>query len=177
MTEAPGGPKQIGMHVEYKDMPALRVAAVRHQGPYHQIAEAFGRLGEVAAAAGLQDAPRTMLAVYHDDPAVTPAGELRSEAAIVLGDTAAPPGLVDLTLPAGRYAVTTHVGPYGLLSEAWAQLRQQVTGAGQRPSENAISYEIYRNTPETVPDSKLLTELYLPVAETTEATSGKHAPG
>jgi len=165
------------MQVEYKDMPALRVAAVRHRGPYHQIAEAFGRLGEVAAAAGLQDAPSTTLAVYHDDPSVTPVAELRSEAALVLGDASAPPGLVELTLPAGRYAVASHVGPYRFLSEAWAQLRQQVIAAGQSPSQTTPSYEIYRNTPETVPDAKLLTELYLPVAETTFATSGKDAQG
>jgi len=155
-------------------MPALRVAAVNHRGPYHQITEAFGRLGQVAAAAGLQDAPgATMLAVYHDDPALVPVADLRSEAALVLGGgTAVPPGLVELTLPAGRYAVTTHVGPYQFLGEAWAQLRQQVREAGQQPADQA-SYEIYRNTPETVPEAQLLTELYLPVAQTTSATSGK----
>lgn len=164
------------MQVDYRDMPALRVAAVRHRGPYHQIAEAFGRLGQVAAAAGLQDAPGTMLAVYHDDPAVTPVAELRSEAGLVLGEgTEVPPGLVELTLPAGRYAVMTHAGPYQFLGEAWAQLRQQVTAAGQRLSPDVPSYEIYRNTPETVPEAKLLTELYLPVAQTTSATSGKAA--
>jgi len=166
------------MQVEYKDMPALRVAAVRHRGPYHQIAEAFGRLGEVAATAGLQDAPGTMLAVYHDDPAVTPVAELHSEAALVLGEgTTLPPGLVELTLPAGRYAVATHVGSYQFLGEAWARLRQQVTAAGQRPLPGAPSYEIYRNTPETVAEAKLLTELYLPVAETAFATSGGNARG
>lgn len=163
------------MQLEYKDMPALRVAAVRHRGPYHQIAEAFGRLGQVAAGAGLQDAPGTMLAAYHDDPAVTPVAELRSDAGLVLGEgTAVPPGLVELTLPAGRYAVTTHVGPYQFLGEAWAQLRQQVAGAGQRAAPGA-SYEIYRNTPETVPESKLLTELYLAVADSAGVTSGQKA--
>jgi len=166
------------MQVDYRDMPPLRVAAIQHRGPYHQIAEAFGRLGQVAAAAGLQDAPGIMLAVYHDDPAVTPTAELRSAAALALGaGTAVPPGLVELTLPGGRYAVTTHVGPYQLLGQAWAQLRRQVTEAGQRPSPGAASYEIYRNTPETAPAAQLQTELYLPVAQTTSATSGKEARG
>jgi len=162
------------MQVDYRDMPALRVAGVRHHGPYHQIAEAFARLGQVAAEAGLQDAPGTMLAVYHDDPAVVPVAELRSEAGLVVGDgTAVPPGLVELTLPAGRYAVTTHVGPYQFLGEAWAQLRQQVREAGQRPVQDQAGYEIYRNTPETAPEAQLVTELYLPVAQTTSATSGQ----
>jgi effector-binding domain-containing protein len=67
------------------------------------------------------------------------------------------------------------VGPYQFLGEAWAQLRQQVTAADQRLSQDMASYEIYRNTPETVAEAKLLTELYLPVAQTTSATSGKAA--
>ena len=164
------------MHVEYKDMPGWRVAAARHQGPYHQIAEAFARLGQVAAAAGLQDAPGIMLAVYHDDPAVTPVTELRSDAALALAEhTAVPPGLTELHLPAGRYAVTTHVGPYQSLGEAWAALRQDVTASGVQPSPNAASYEIYRNTPETVPAAKLSTELYLPVAPGTNPR-GQGAP-
>ena len=153
------------MQVEYRDMPAWRVAAARHQGPYHQIAEAFARMGQVAAAAGLQDAPGTMLAIYHDDPAVTPVAELRSDAALALAEgTAVPPGLSELHLPAGRYAVTTHVGPYQGLGEVWAALRQQVAATGGHPSQNAASYEIYRTTPETAPAAKLSTELYLPVA-------------
>jgi len=76
-------------------------------------------------------------------------------------------------LPAGRYAVTTHVGPYQFLGEAWAQLRQQVREAGQRPVQDQAGYEIYRNTPETAPEAQLVTELYLPVAQTTSATSGQ----
>jgi len=36
------------MNVEITTRPELRVAAVRHVGPYNQISEAFGRLGDVA---------------------------------------------------------------------------------------------------------------------------------
>jgi AraC family transcriptional regulator len=164
------------MRVEYKDMPALRVAAVRHQGPYHQISEAFARLGQVAATAGLQDAPGTMVAVYHDDPADTPVAELHSEAGLVLrDDTALPPGLIELRLPAGRYAVTTYVGPYQFLGEAWANLREEVAASGTRSPQKAAAYEIYRNTPETSPAAKLITELYLPVPATTSPTPGQNA--
>ena len=39
------------MNVEIKHMPALRVATVRHVGPYSRISEAFGRLGDIAGRA------------------------------------------------------------------------------------------------------------------------------
>ncbi len=164
------------MQVEYKDMPALRVAAVRHQGPYHQISEAFARLGQVAASGGLQDAAGAMLAIYYDDPTATPVAELRSEAGLVVSaGTAIPPGLVEVEVPAGRYAVTTYQGPYEFLGEVWAKLREQVATKEGQPPRRGPSYEIYRNTPETAPPGKLLTELHLPVANSASAISGNRA--
>lgn len=59
---------EIPMNVTLEDLPALRVAAVRHVGPYNRIAEAFARLGEVAGPAGLVVDGAMMLALYHDDP-------------------------------------------------------------------------------------------------------------
>src|SRR5690606_19808756 len=41
------------MHVEITHQPRLRVATVRHVGPYNRISEAFGRLGALAGPAGL----------------------------------------------------------------------------------------------------------------------------
>lgn len=39
--------------IEIKEMPELHVAAVHHVGPHNQIPDAFGRLGSIAARAGL----------------------------------------------------------------------------------------------------------------------------
>ncbi len=38
-----------------KQMPALRVGAVSHVGPYQQIGEAFARLGQIAGRPGSSD--------------------------------------------------------------------------------------------------------------------------
>ena len=43
----------LTMDVDIKDMPKLRVATVRHVGPYNQIPKAFEHLGAVAGPAGL----------------------------------------------------------------------------------------------------------------------------
>lgn len=62
------------MNVEIVELAERSVATVAYVGPYNQITEAFGRLGAIATAAGLFDQPEPpeMIAVYHDDPEVTP---------------------------------------------------------------------------------------------------------
>lgn len=72
--------------VEIEARPELRVAAVRHVGPYAQVAAAFQKLGELAGRAGLfaeamrtREAPK-MVGLYHDDPESVPATELRADA-------------------------------------------------------------------------------------------------
>ena len=50
------------MDVQIKELPALRVAAVRHIGPYEEITEAFERLGEIAGPAGMTQSSLRMYA-------------------------------------------------------------------------------------------------------------------
>jgi len=156
------------MNVEVKEMQELRVATMPHVGPYHRISEAFARLGEIAAASGMLNAPPTMLAIYHDDPETTPASELRSEAAFVISPhTKVPQGLGEQRLPAGRYACTHHVGPYEELGDVWARfMGEWLPRSGER-MRDGVSFEIYRNTPAEVPKERLQTELYLPLAYVT----------
>ena len=84
------------MDVEIKDMPELRVATVRHVGPYNQIPKAFERLGAVAGPAGLLPHSSAMIAIYHDDPESTPQDQLRSDAALAVPEgVTLPDGLVE----------------------------------------------------------------------------------
>jgi len=158
-------PGATTMNVEVKPMPNQRVAAVRHVGPYHRISDAFGRLGELAGQAGLLVNRPTMLALYYDDPEVTPEAELRSDAALVVPEgVKLPEGLDEHRLPAGRYACFLHVGPYEQLGDAWSRfMGQWLPHSGERMAEGT-SFEIYLNTPAEVPQAELRTELYIPLA-------------
>jgi AraC family transcriptional regulator len=152
------------MEVEIKDMQELRVATLPHVGPYNRISEAFARLGDIAASQGLLGAASAMLAIYHDDPETTPASELRSDAALVVEpNVELPPALGEQRLPAGRYACTTHVGPYEQLGDTWARFMGEWLPRSRYRMRDGVSYEIYRNTPADVPKEQLHTELYIPL--------------
>jgi AraC family transcriptional regulator len=151
------------MNVTIETRPALRVATVRHVGPYQRISEAFARLGELAGAARLLPPPRpAMIAIYHDDPDSTPPEQLRSDAGLIVPEDAAlPPGLVEHRLPAGRWARTTHEGPYDLLGDTWSRfMGDWLPKSGHRVGPGS-SYELYLNTPENAAPGELRTELYL----------------
>ncbi len=153
------------MDVEIKEMPELRVAAVRHVGPYDRIPDAFTRLGMIAGRAGLFAGPPTMLAIYYDDPESTPAEQLRSDAGLVVPEDASLPAeLTEQRLGAGRYACTVHVGPYERLGETWARfMGEWLPASGYRLGEG-VSYEIYVGNPMTAPNEEPRTELYIPIA-------------
>ena len=66
-------------------MSELRLATVRHIGPYTQIPLAFECLGQLlgAAAPSLRNVAPTMIAIYHDDPEVMLRHRLAVCAAVV----------------------------------------------------------------------------------------------
>lgn len=154
------------MDVEIKQMPELRVATLRHVGPYNRISQAFERLHQIAGKQQLFGPDSAMLAIFHDDPETTPPSELRSDAGLVVAANAVIPGeLAEQRLPAGRYARTVHRGSYEQLGDSWSRfMGEWLRSSGQRMTENGLAYELYRNTPADVPKDSLITELYLPLA-------------
>lgn len=152
------------MKVEIVDQPAMRIATIRHLGPYNQIPAAFGRLCEIAGPAGLFQEGAYVLAVYHDDPETTPPAELQSDAAIVLvGDTPCPDGLIEQSIPGGRYARYSHLGPYEQLGDVWARfMGEWLPNSGYRMGEGT-TYEIYMNDPSRVAAEEIQTDLFIPI--------------
>lgn len=151
------------MHVEISETAPVRVAATAHVGPYDTIGEAFGRVGELAGKAGLFAHPDArMIAIYHDDPESTPVDQLRSSAAVIVPDgLAIPDGLHELVLPGGRYARTTHVGPYSGLGQAWAELMGQWLPQSGHTVRDGDCYERYLNSAMDTPADQLRTELFV----------------
>ncbi|MGE3275071.1 MAG: GyrI-like domain-containing protein [Vicinamibacterales bacterium] len=153
------------MNPTLTEQPQLRVASLRHRGPYQQIGETFARLAAIVEAAGASDASPELVAVYHDDPATVPAANLRSDAGILVpAGTALPEGLSEVILAAGPYVQIRHSGPYDTLPKTWARIREFFAGAEGPKRGDGPGYEIYRNTPATAAPADLITDIYVPTA-------------
>lgn len=152
------------MDVVIKKMPALRAAGLRHLGAYEEIGEAFGRLHALVGSGDAVGGNAKLVAIYHDDPELTPQPELRSDAALLLPPEAPRiEGLREQQLLPGRYAHTTHCGSYRGLPQAWAELVGQWLPLSGERLGSGPSYEIYLNTPMDVAEGELRTELYVPL--------------
>jgi AraC family transcriptional regulator len=151
------------MGVEVVDRPQIRIAAVRHVGSYMKVNEAFRRLHELAASAGLLGPDTKLIGIYHDNPETTPEDKLRADAGITLSAGARiPEGLNEVLVPSGRYAHVVHKGPYTGLGKSWDALRDWLGKSGERYGDG-FSYELYRNTPMNAEPNDLVTDLYMPL--------------
>lgn len=155
--------QEFPMHpVEITHRPALRLAALRHVGPYDQMDAVYDRLHAVCAPLFGQGVIRGAASVYYDNPAETPAAQLRSAVGYVLAEgVQIDPPLVEVTLPAGRAAVLHHRGPYTTLAAAYDQLYcDWLPTSGEEPADTP-PYEVYLNNPADTAPSDLRTDICL----------------
>ncbi len=154
------------MEVRIQRVDAMRVAFMRHVGPYHEMGQTFERLGAWAGPRGLFGAHTRVLGVYHDDPEVTPPDKLRGDACITVGESFQPEGEVGVqTVGGGEYAVATHRGPYSGLVDVYARLCGEWAPGSGRELRSAPCFEIYLNSPHDTAPEDLLTEVYAPLEE------------
>lgn len=158
--ESARGDADVVVHIE--ELPELRLALVRHIGPYHLLAGAFRKLLALAESSRLFRPETMVMAIYRDDPEMTPEDLLRSDAAITVPAGAElPDGLEPGRLRGGRYARATHLGPYEQLGEAWADFMGKWLPESGESIGDGVPFEIYRNDPTHVPPEKLRTDLFL----------------
>ena len=150
--------------VEFRTTPTLRLAGLRHRGPYIQIGAAFDRLFARAGGRGLIGPATRMLGIYYDDPQSVPAAALRSDATITVGDEVADDGDVRiLTLAGGRHAVVLHRGPYSELERAYAWLYRGWLPQSGHEAADRPCFEEYLNNPRELPPEEWLTAVHLPL--------------
>ncbi len=68
------------------------------------------------------------------------------------------------TIPAGKYAITVHRGPYNKVGPAYAALKKKVKEAGL--TATGVAYEYYLNDPGVTKPNDLLTQVVYPIKET-----------
>jgi AraC family transcriptional regulator len=144
---------------------AQTIAFIRHVGPYEEVdPDLWNALGRWADEAGLP-AERPLLGIGHDAPSITAPEKLRFDAAIAVpADTRAGSGRVRIgALSAYRCAVTTHVGAYATLPEAYPRLFVQSLAAA--PGLLGLPViEIYDDESVSTERPVSRTEIHLPIA-------------
>lgn len=120
------------MKVSVVDREAVKVAYLRHVGPYGEPLSRFWQGVAYPWMAANDLLGRTRYGVSHDDPAVTAPESCRYDAAVeVSGPLAAPGNAVTVTLPGGKYAVTQFRGTAGQIGAVWNQfLRDWMPSSG-----------------------------------------------
>ena len=159
-VEARGG----DMEVRIERWPDLRVAFVRHVGPYDRCGDAWDRLLPFLGKEGLLAGEVRFVGVCHDDPEVTPPERIRYDACVTVDDGFEPAGEIGVqVIPGGEYAVTAHVGPYHRLEDTYAKLMGQWLPRSGREARSAPCLEVYLNSPEDTDPEDLVTDVCAPL--------------
>ncbi len=160
----PSGKGDQPMEVKIETIQPMRVAFMRHVGPYDQVGQTWNKLCAWAGPQGLIGPQTMMLGVCHDDPDVTPPDKIRYDACLTVAASVQPEGEVGVQeVEGGEYAVVIHRGPYEKLSESYARLCGNWLPNSGRELRSAPAFEVYRNSPHDTPPEDLITEIHLPL--------------
>ena len=139
------------MRVVIQDLPACRVAYMRHVGPYGAggIPALWIRFKKWMRVRGLVEASSLRIGIGHDDAWVTPPEKCRYDACVVLPPDFQGDRLVNvMDLPGGRYAVSKYSGSAHRISQAWDTLYQAwLPDSGYEPDDRPC-LELYRDNPQ-----------------------------
>ncbi len=150
--------------VEIRTVGPMSMICMGHQGSFAEAAtvwEAF--LGRIVKE-GLFDGSQQLMGRYPDDPEVTPPDRMRFDVGMRSATASAlPPPLFRRSIPAGRWAVTVHEGPYDSLSQTYLRLVGGWFPATGTPLGEGPCLEFYLNLPRDVSVDDLRTEVWAPI--------------
>ncbi len=153
------------MEPEIRTVPDRKVLYVtRSGGPFWQIAgPAFDAIVNHVQTHNLQDSVEECLGYFPDDPSTTPEDQCRYVAGYFLKNDVPAEGETEImTIPGGRCAVFSHIGPYDTLGNTWqAVYRDWLPTSGQQ-LRNCPPYEVYTVTDHSKPE-ELVTEIHVPI--------------
>ena len=152
--------EEIPMDVQIKTTGAMRVAFLRHAGPYDSVGETWERLMDWAGAECLFGPDTHYLGACYDDPEVTAPDKIRYDACVTVDETVKPTGDIGVqTIAGGRFAVVLHEGPYEKLGETYAALLGRWFPTQHIEPSDPPCLEFYLNDPESTDPEDLLTEI------------------
>jgi len=152
------------MEVKIETIEPIRVAFMRHTGPYNQCGPTWDRLCAFLGPEGMLGPGSRLFGLSYDDPDVTPPDKIRYDACIEVDENFLAEGDVGVqTVAGGRFAVTTHFGPYDRLNETYAKIMGEWLPRSGETLRAAPSIEFYLNDPESTEPEDLVTDIYTPL--------------
>ena len=153
------------MEVRFETRKPVRVAFVRHVGPYRECGAAWEKLCGFAAQKGWFSSDILRIGISHDDPDVTEPDKLRYDACLTVSGEFEATGEIGVQeIPGGAYAIVTHRGPYGTLEETYRRLFREWVPTSGRELLSAPCFEVYHNDPNATRPDDLITDIYVPLA-------------
>jgi AraC family transcriptional regulator len=150
--------------LKIKTVKPLRVAFLRHVGPYNQVGTTWDKLLPILGKEGLLGGSPVFIGLCHDDPEVTAPAKLRYDACVTVAQDFGGAGEVATqTIAGGAHAITTHQGPYNKLGDTYAALLGQWLPRSGRELASTPCFEVYLNSPESTAPEDLLTDVYAPL--------------
>ena len=144
-TEAPAKGRFEVSATRVARLRAMHVAFIRHVGPYEQVSDALFDELHAWAIRRRVPGPSVWIGIGHDAPGITPPEKLRFDAALVVpGPVKAEGRIAHQVLPEGEFAITTHVGPYSSLPDAYASIFTRVVTLENHMLIGLPAVEIYR---------------------------------
>ena len=151
------------MKVITRKIKPLRVAYLRHVGPY-EAAKKTGFDLMARLSADQQIRPDSVyIGIGHDDPNVTPAAELRYDACFTVAETYEPKKPVQLqTIVGGDYAVAKNC-PVGEIKDAFQFLFGKWIAQSSRELRPAPSFVLLKGARDAVRRTKQRMDIYVPL--------------
>lgn len=164
MTFTPLNLEDMRLNVEMKTIEPMRIAFVRHVGPYNKVGQAWERLCDWAGRNCLMGPNMQFLGACYDDPEVTPAEKIRYDACMTVDGSVEAEGDIGVrTIEGGRYVVTLHEGPYEKLGDTYAALYGQWLASSEHEPADGPCLEFYLNDPNSTAPEDLQTEVCVPI--------------
>jgi AraC family transcriptional regulator len=152
------------MPVKIEPKEPLRVAFMRHLGPYAEVGAIWDKFLPILGCDGWLGGGALLIGICHDDPEVTPPNRIRYDACVTVDGRFAPAGEIGAQIiSGGDYAMATHFGPYHKLGETYAKLLGQWLPRSGRELRADPCFEVYLNHPQSVEPEELLTDIYAPL--------------
>lgn len=148
-------------HCEIKDMPEQPILSIRTRSSVVSLPKVLGKAFEQLESRlkelGEEPAGAPFVAYYNMNM-LNMDIEIGFSVNKLLEDNAE---IKSATLPAGKYAVTMHQGPYGKIRPAYNALKKKVNEEGLQAT--GVAYEYYLNDPNNTKQNDLLTQVVFPL--------------